>query len=325
MYQNPTRDKNYIDALKQCILDQYGINATTITEAKRGYYGETWKLETQDQSFFIKIDYLSRHQDKLKNSLPVINYLTKQGIPFINKVILTLNQELYIHFNGAILAVFQWIEGKNVETDETKASEYQMLSEVYAMKLPKFNIPTLQFSDLEAITFFKQYQNLKENPKHASDFKVLAILEKHLEYLIHCANRLKEVANICQQDTHDFYLTHGDAGGNHIVGKDRNYILDWDEVMYAPLERDAWVMCCKDFARDLFNQTLHQKHIAYKLKKERLAFFCYHMFFFYLNEFMYDQHAFDLSQRVKDYFEDCWITERIKYADTLIIEKEANH
>lgn len=325
MYQNPIRDENYIEKLKKCIEEHYGIQTISITEAKRGYYGETWKLESKSQTYFIKIDYLSRHQEKFKNSLPVIEYLSLHGIDFINKVIKTTSHELYINFNGGILAIFNWIEGENEETDETKTSEYQMLSEIYAMELPKFDIPTLSFSDNEAKTFFLQYQALKENPRNEADFKVLKILETHDDYLLRTAHRLKEVADFCLEDTSDFYLTHGDAGGNHFVGEDRNYILDWDEVMYAPLERDAWVMCCKDFARDLFNETLKKKHISYTLKQERLAFFCYHMFFFYLNEFMYDQQMFDLSQRIKDYFEDCWITERIKYADSLILKKEVNH
>ena len=70
------------------------------------------------------------------------------------------------------------------------------------------------------------------------------------------------------QDSSHVYLTHGDAGGNFFVCGNRNYIFDWDEVMYAPLERDAWVMGCYDWARKLFNDTLRANGIPYQLRME---------------------------------------------------------
>lgn len=87
--------------------------------------------------------------------------------------------------------------------------------------------------------------------------------------------------------------------------------------MYAPLERDAWVMGCYDWARTLFNNTLRENGIAYKPRPERLAFYCYHMYFFYLGELMMVHPISDKSERAKDYFEDGWIKSRIAFADSI--------
>lgn len=97
----------------------------------------------------------------------------------------------------------------------------------------------------------------------------------------------------------------------------KHYIVDWDEVMYAPLERDVWVMCCHAWARELFDNTLREHGIAYQLRPERLAFYCYHMFFFYLDEFMECLPFWDMSERVQGYLEDGWIEERTLFADTI--------
>ena len=58
------------------------------------------------------------------------------------------------------------------------------------------------------------------------------------------ANIVKYISSVCHEDVSDFYFTHGDAGGNFFVARNQNFLVDWDEVMYAPIERDAWVMSC---------------------------------------------------------------------------------
>lgn len=317
MYNDITRDNKYINELKQFILENYNIKATSITKAKRGYYGETWKLESDQNTYFLKLDYLPRHQEIFKNSLAVIDYFTSCGVDFIGKVIKTCDHQLYSTFNNAILGVFSWIDGYNHETDETKASEYQLLCQIYPLSKAGFNIPTVQFSDNSAKKFYENWENLKLSSNNTANQKVLELLELNKDKLDYCASRLLKVANICAKDTSHFYITHGDAGGNYFIGNDKIYILDWDEVMYAPLERDAWVMCCRDWARDLFNDTLQKNHIDYALNYHRLAFYCYHMYFHYLNEFLADHQFFDMSKRIEQYFKDGWINERIEFANTI--------
>lgn len=171
--------------------------------------------------------------------------------------------------------------------------------------------------DLEGVRFYEQWDALKRAPQTDANRAALDVLERYKAKTDHCAARLAHFAARCRQHPAAFYLTHGDAGGNFFVGNGRNYILDWDEVMYAPLERDAWVMGCYDWARRLFNDTLQANGIDDRLHPERLAFYCYHMFFFYLGEFLQVHPMQDKSQRIRAYFEDGWILSRIRFADTI--------
>lgn len=184
-----------------------------------------------------------------------LGYLCENGIDFVGTIIRTRQNALCFDFDAAVAALFAWVDGENVETDETKTLEYQMLCKIYRLTKPGLGIPGASFSD--------------------------------------------------------------DAGGNFFVGNGQNYILDWDEVMYAPLERDAWVMGCYDWARRLFNDTLQANGIDDRLCPERLAFYCHHMFFFYLGEFLQVHPMQDKSQRIREYFEDGWILSRIRFADTI--------
>lgn len=316
MHNGILRDKKYIHRLQEAIYDQYGITAADITPANRGYYGETWKVHA-DSDFFLKMDYLPFHQKKFQQSLSVIEYLCESGIDFVGKIIKTRHNKLCSDFDTAVIGLFEWIDGKNLETDETKSTEYQMLCQIYLLTKPGLEIPTALFSNDAAIRFYQQWEMLKTAPKTNANYTVLSTFEHFKEEISHCAARLSHFAKLCRQDKNAFYLTHGDAGGNFFIGNGQNYILDWDEAMYAPIERDAWVMGCYDWARKLFNDTLKASGIPYQLRPERLAFYCYHMYFFYLSEFLTVHPISNNNQKITEYFTEGWIKNRIKFADTI--------
>lgn len=317
MISQAKRDKQYISRLADFICEEYGITAISIVPAKRGYYGETWRMDAENGNYFLKLDYSPRHQIKYRNSLEVVEYLCDNGIDFISRITKTIAGDLFSIFNSAVLGVFVWVEGENIETDETKIPEYKMLSKIYPLTKQGFEIPSIEFSNERAQNFFAKWEQLEAEPLSEENNAILAIFEQHQEALGRYAARLSYFSEICQKDKSNFYITHGDAGGNLLVGNDNYYIIDWDEVMYAPLERDAWVMCCRDWALKAFSDALKQNNISYKLRPERLAFYCYHMFFLYLGEVLDDFTLYGKRQEVEDYF-GCWIIERMKYADTVL-------
>ena len=318
MHNEIQRDARYIHRLRETLHTRYGIRATDISPATRGYYGETWKVCADTGVYFLKLDALPFHQQRFRQSLPVLQYLCDSGIDFVGKLVQTREHALYAHFDAAIFALFEWLTCEHMETDETKAAEYQMLCNIYPLTRPGFDIPHASFSDGAAVRFYQQWDALRQAPDTASNRAILDLLDRFRDTFSHCAARLARLAAYCRDDPGAFYLTHGDAGGNFFLGNGKTYILDWDEVQYAPLERDAWVMGCFDWARTLFQDTLRANRIPYRLRPERLAFYCYHMYFFYLVEFLMTHPIRDASQRMVEYLEtDGWIQRRIQFADTI--------
>lgn len=308
------QDKKYTTQLVDFIEQEYGITANSIVPAKRGYYGETWRMDTTNGKYFLKLDYSPQHQIKYRNSLEVVEYLCNNGIDFISSIIKTRTGDLYSIFNSAILGIFVWVDGENIETDETKIPEYKMLSKIYTLTKSGFEIPSIEFSNDRALHFFNKWEQLKTEPINEEIKVVLEVFKLHKEILNHYSERLSYFSKICQNTKSQFYITHGDAGGNLLVDNNNYHIIDWDEVMYAPLERDAWVMCCYDWALNAFHDALKQNNISYELRPEYLAFYCYHMFFLYLGEFLNDFTKYGTKKEIEDYF-DSWIMERMKYAD----------
>jgi hypothetical protein len=232
-----------------------------------------------------------------------VEHLCTHGINFISKIVKTSDGRLCTQFDGAVLGIFEWIDGENVETDETKIPEYDMLAKVYTIKPDSISIPHEDFSGKSGDIFFKQWKTLK-------DAKIIALFEKYCAKLEYRYKRLKYYAELCQGDTTGFVITHGDAGGNFIVSGDKYYIVDWDEPIFAPPERDAWVMGFREWACCIFHKALRRNGISYTLRNERLAYYSYYMFFYWL----YWITECSPAEEIEDYFKD-WGDDRIEYAD----------
>ena len=305
MYSDVVRSDEYKSHLTDFVKYNYGIEAVSINPAKRGFYGETWRLDALDSSYFLKLVYPDVHKFVYARSFPIIQHICNHGIDFISRIVRAGDGSLYTHFDGAVLGVFDWIDGEHKETDDTKIPEYQMLAKVYTVPAQGISIPHEDFSLKNADKFFKQWSEL-------GDSQILSLLEKNRAKIEHRSNRLRHFANLCRGDTSDFFITHGDAGGNLIVSGKKYFIVDWDNPVLAPPERDAWCMCCRDWARKAFETALYQNGIKHALRRERLAFYCYDFFFFYLTAFLDDLTQADI---IEEYI-DGWIEESINYADS---------
>jgi hypothetical protein len=287
---------------------EYGIEAANIAPAKRGFYGETWRITAQNSHYFLKIIYCNEHKLIYEKSFPVIQYLCDNGIDFIGKIVKTKSNELSTQFDGAVVGVFDWIDGENVQNEETKILEYQMLARVYAIPTDGLIIMQEDFSSRCSDEFWTRKFTQNNN-------KILTLLENKREMLEYRTERLKLFSKLCRNDKTGFVITHGDAGGNFFVSNDSNFIVDWDGVFLVPPERDAWFMCSRDWAQNAFHSALKQNGINYKLRSERLAFYCYQFFFFYLNTFIDAGSGADVIEE----FISGWIKESFQWADNIII------
>jgi len=306
MYNDIIRDDAYKLLLREFIQSEYGINAIDIVEAKRGFFGETWKICTGNTCYFVKLVYCDGYKNIYERSLPIVQHLCDHGMKFAGHIVKTKHGGVSACYDGAVVGVFDWIDGVNTQTNATKFFEYQMMARVYTVPHNGLDIPTEDFSSHYADEFITRWRTL-------DDVQILTMLEKKRKKLEHRAGRLRLFAELCRNDKSGFVITHGDVGGNFVVSCNVNYIVDWDGVALAPPERDGWVMCGYGWARDAFDKALRDAGIEYKLRPERLAYYCYQFFFYYLNSFA---DARSDAAVIEDYI-DNWIPESFRWADSL--------
>jgi hypothetical protein len=301
---------------------EYGIVATKAAPARRGYYGETWKIDAAaGRSYFAKLDYTDSHKALYERSFPIIERLCEHGIDFISRVVKTSCGALSTRYGGAVLGVFDWIGGKNVETDATKLPEYRMLAKVYTVSPDGIDIFREDFAAKSVGMFFKLWDIVGSlSPRSPGDGRILALFEQNRQLLERRAGRLKHFAALCRRGGADgFFITHGDAGGNLVIEGGRHYIVDWDEAMLSPPERDAWNMFCfKGWAKCLFQKALRENGISYELRHERLAYYCYFYVFYYLTEYLTDYLSnatpSNVAEELEQYFHG-WAENRASFAD----------
>ena len=311
-YNSEIRSVKYINTLRDFINENYDMQITNIQPAKRGFYGETWKIITLNQNFFVKIDYSQSHQDIYAQSFYIIEFLKNEGIDFITQIVKTTMGQLYTHFNGGILGVFQWIDGVNLDKidDDIRIKVYNMLTKIYKLKPSNIAIPIENFEGESTDQFFETWESMGK----------LDLVSKNLEIyrplLEHKAKRLSYFSKICKADNTGFVITHGDSSGNIILGKEKQYIIDWDAPLFAPPERDAWIYSSK-WARDTFNGILKKNDIDYELKTDRLSYYGCYSFFHYLKEFLdkylYESDSAETINQINEFIND-WLTKECESA-----------
>jgi len=312
MYSAVQRDEAFLRRLRAFIEEVYPIQPKAIIPANRGFYGETWRVDSLRGSFFAKLD-CSPHQGVYERSFPVIEHLCAHGIDFICKIVKTRDNRLYTNFEGGVLGLFDWIDGENRQDEQSKPHEYQMLAKVYSVDASGLAIPREDFSAHAADAYF-------ERRTRVEDESILALLEAKRTEIDACAQQLRRFSERCAGDDTGFVITHADAGGNVLVRDtpacgEQYYLIDWDTPRLAPPERDAWFCMHWPWAMRAFHDALRQNGIGYTLRPERLAYYCYYMYFYYLNEILDAHFALgDLSAYLADYL-DGWMNDNRNYAE----------
>lgn len=313
MYSSVQRADCYKSKLILFLKQKYNIIPLSIAAAKRGFYGETWKIATADKSYFCKLVYAAAHKQTYKNSFSIVNYLLANNLEFIPKLIKTKSGELFTDFDNAIMGVFEWIDGENVQNEITKKAEYHMLSRVYSIDCSNINIAKENFNECGYAEFYDRLKSINCD-------ELNALFDNIKDRITYRAERLHIFSKRCKNDALHFYITHGDAGGNIIQNKNSFYLIDWDNPKLAPPERDAWFCMGWSWAVEMFEQNLAAVGIKYKLNSDRLAYYAYY-YFYYLNEYLKAYQELtdkrtELLNAIED-FSTGWIEESFFVADKI--------
>jgi hypothetical protein len=319
MYNRAYRDDQYIQSLKRFIETEYGISVINIIDAKRGFFGETWKIETGNHSYFAKIDYSSHKHIYLK-SLPVVEYINSMGIDFVSRIVKTTDGKLSKSFRDGVCCLFEWIEGENTEDYDIKRL-FEKMAIIYKIPGNVIDIQKELFNTSCIDSFNVNLERLHLASDKASH-NLFAILTERENMINQIAERLSAFALMCKGDMSHYCITHGDAGGNTIISDDKFTIVDWDQVMLAPPERDAWFFMADADKMCSIQSILDNNGQGYRLRPDRLAFYAYFSFFYYLQEYFTcffeagnDIHD-ELINNVSSFFSS-WIAKPISAADEL--------
>lgn len=241
--------------LYKLLSEQYGIEKPAIRPGPRQFVAETFIVRVKNEDkFFLKVVPKTDFPRKIVKSLPTLKYLVESGLKNISNPVFTVANKLLVEDEKYIYVLFVFIEGKQTfNYDNRLLAEF--LAELHHIKV-KAQIPieTESFSSYVDELFPKTYNTLLTYKGDNAIIKELQeVLEPYKQELQTDWTTFQGIANECKQNSRDeFVITHGDAPGNIILNKTGEiYIIDWDDIMIAPPERDIWFLKDKkDFVED---------------------------------------------------------------------------
>ena len=235
-----------LDLIMSCLNTHYGIQVATLTLLPAGadINALIYKAQTLDQKFyFIKLK--KEHYDLSAEIIELLRVArVRQMIPPIK----TIQGKTTQRMNDFTLIVYPFIDGQDGFncnlTDDQWMKLGKALRQIHALEVPlsiqnKIRKETFSAKWRDAV---RSIYNCIEGDSIADEIalKLQRFMKKHILDIHRLVDRAEQLGKKVQNSSHKFVLCHSDIhGGNVLMDKNFGiYIVDWDEPMMAPKERD---------------------------------------------------------------------------------------
>ena len=236
-------DQRIID----CLNTNYGIKVDRLTFLPLGadLNASVYKAETNDQSsYFIKLKH-GHHHDI---SATIIALLHDAGIQQIIPPIKTTHGQSIQPIDDFTLIVSLFIEGQDGFrrdlTDDQWVTLGKVMKQIHKIDVPpsiQLMIRRENYSSKWREAVRSLYAHIESEPNGDEiALKLIAFMKKHSVTIHRLVDRAEQLGKQIQNQLPEFVLCHSDIHGGNLL-MDRNdiiYMVDWDDPIMAPKERD---------------------------------------------------------------------------------------
>ena len=223
------------------LSDAYGIQVDNLEPGERGTVAETWVVASPVGRFFVKSVPVGRYSTLLGRAVPIQARLWDAGYIQMNRPIATTSGTLTVEMGTHILVVYDCIDG--VATNDYPFEPYvDLLSTLHQTKVAVDD--QIETFDIDSAARAESVVKaaLARRDRDPLVDAVRAALERlgpSLERDIAEAHRTRLA--LAARPNLAMVITHNDAAGNVMIRTDgRLCLVDWDELLLAPPERDTW-------------------------------------------------------------------------------------
>lgn len=241
---------HYTAPMKESILKylntDYALAVETLTPLTLGadLQAALFKADAQDKSYFVKLKQGSAQT----LGVQIVEMLAEVGIKHVIAPIRTPKGQTTLSFDNHTLIVYPFIEGNDgfsePLSDEQWVSLGKVLRQVHAMTIAKSLKEQLRQENFsgqwrESVTSLLSQLDILTGSDAAS-LTMLNFLKRNQETILRIVDKAKLLAQKLQTQSHPLVLCHSDIHGGNVLLDDEGsfYIVDWDEPMMAPKERD---------------------------------------------------------------------------------------
>lgn len=234
-------------AILSQVQDEYGLHIAQIAFLPIGYDVNTavYRLETADgTSYFLKL----RKGRFYETCVALPQFLKTQGLQAIISPLETQTHRLWGNLEDYKLILYPFIQGQDgyqaALTDRQWLDFGTALHSIHTAQLPpvlRQLIPQETYSPHWRDTVVRfQAQIEMEAFTEPVAAKLAGFMRQRQGTIRQVVRRASQLADALHARSLEFVLTHSDIhpGNLHLTPQGKLYIVDWDNPMFAPKERD---------------------------------------------------------------------------------------
>jgi spectinomycin phosphotransferase len=236
------------ERLRACLQDQYGLISVVLEFLPLGhdYDAGVYRVEsTQGRAYLLKATSRLPYEP----SYLVPAHLRDQGITSIVAPVPTTSGTLWTQMEERMVILYPWIDGECSLTGMTNAQWKEVGSifqRIHQVKLPPVGFESLRkerFDPTEYARWIRTFetQHIDELSRASASQRALRSSWRAHQPTIHRAMAtLEQLAKVLQSRNLPYVICHADLHARNLI-RDRAghvFVIDWDEVMLAPKERD---------------------------------------------------------------------------------------
>ncbi|MSP13741.1 MAG: aminoglycoside phosphotransferase family protein [Chloroflexi bacterium] len=267
------------ERLLACLQEQYDLSAVTLDflplglDTRAGVYRA---VSEQGTPYFLKAKYGSLY----KPSCLVPGYLRDQGIAAVVAPLTTRQGTLWTQVGAWTLIVYPFIEGDTGWNPAMTSGNWQAvgtaLKQIHRVALPPGGFPSMRTETFDPAEYCLEVYTLETHQAGSeSGSKVEHALRSswmaHQSTIHAVVTSLVEIAGLLQGRSGAHVICHADLHPGNIIRDQAGhvFIIDWDDVMLAPKERDFI------FVEEQTPSPFMQGYGPAEIDWTALAYYCY--------------------------------------------------
>jgi len=242
MRKSPSISEEHLQA---CLQNQYNLSPVTLEFLPRGHdfsAGVYLAVNERGTAYLLKVT--SRPLYEPRYLIPC--FLKDQGITSVVAPIPTSSGSLWTQVQDWTVTVFPFIEGSTGlagMTQEHWKEAGTIFNRIHQVMLPPTGFESLRketFDPTEYVQWVRDFETTHSIGGDASERALRACWMEHRSTIHTVVISLEKLAEVLQSITVPHVICHADLHAANLICDHAGnvFVIDWDEVMLAPKERD---------------------------------------------------------------------------------------
>lgn len=234
--------------LQACLLEQYNIYPGTLEYLPRGHdysAGVYRVVSEQGTAYLLKATARPLYEP----GLLVPRYLRDQGIASVVAPIPGRSGALWTKLDDWTMIVYPWISGDSSLTGMTNEQWKEtgsIFKQIHSVRLQPGNFPTLRKETFNPAEYARWVHDFETHHLHMHHVESESARALHASWVAHqsvihpAVSSLEKLAGVLQSREFKNVTCHADLHPANLLRDEHGhvFVIDWDEVMLAPKERD---------------------------------------------------------------------------------------